>query len=159
MLVDRVQPILVVEDEADDLTFIQRALQKAHIKNPLITCRTARGARNRLAKMQPEDLPILVIVDIFLPGRENGVDLLRWLRGQPEPLGAMPAMFYSVSTQPEHADEAERLGSVVFLRKPVNEDRLASAVQSLGFVVAWTASGDKMERVIQARHPSRSTGR
>ena len=158
MLVDRIHPILLLEDESDDTAFVRRALEKGRIRNPLITCPTANGARKRLARMQRDELPILAIVDIFLPGRENGLDFLRWLRSQPEPLGATPAMIYTASTQSEHVDEAGQIGSVVFLRKPVSEETLSSAVQSLGFVVATTAS-NRMERVIQSRHTSRSTGR
>lgn len=159
MLVDRIQPLLLLEDEPDDAAFVQRALEKARIKNPLITCRTPAGARKQLAKMRGDELPILVIVDILLPGRENGLDFLRWLRSQPPPLGAMPAMIYSVSSRAEHTDEARKAGSVVFLRKPVTEDALSTAVQSLGFVVASSSGDARMDRVIQSRHDSRSSGR
>jgi DNA-binding NarL/FixJ family response regulator len=159
MLVGRIQPLLLLEDDSDDEAFVRRALAKARIKNPLMTCRTPAGARKQLAKMGAGELPILLICDIFLPGRENGIDFLRWLRVQPPPLGTMPAMVYSVSDRPEHADEARALGSIVFLRKPVTEETLAVAVQSLGFVVAAASGEAKMERVIQSPHIPPNTGR
>ncbi len=159
VLVNRIHPILLLEDESDDAAFVRRALEKTCIKNPLITCSTVSGAQQQLVKMRRDELPILAIVDIFLPGRATGLDFLRWLRGQPEPLGATPAMVYSNSNQSEHVDQARELGSTVFLRKPVSEDALSHAVQSLGFVVAMTQSGNSMDRVIQAHHTSRIPGR
>jgi CheY-like chemotaxis protein len=159
MLVPRVHPIMLLEDEADDASFVRRALQKANIKNPLLVCNNAAKARARLKRMAENERPALVIVDIFLPGRESGIDFLTWLREQPPPLGAVPAMIYTVSTQSEHTAAAEALGSVVFLRKPMTEAALADAAQALGFVITTTREGGRSERVITPRHTSLRTGR
>jgi CheY-like chemotaxis protein len=151
MRVDRVHPILLLEDEADDASFVRRALQKASIKNPLIVCDTPTGARAQLARMSRDEYPALVIVDIFLPGKETGLDFLEWLREQPPPVGQIPAMIYSVSGRSKHSAEAQTLASVVFLRKPVTEEALADAAQALGFVITTTGKGARSERVIMPR--------
>jgi CheY-like chemotaxis protein len=150
---------MLLEDEADDASFVRRALEKASIKNPLVVCNKAAKARDQLTRMPPGDYPVLVIVDIFLPGKESGLDFLSWLRAQPSPLGDTAAMIYSISAQSKHAAVAEALGSVVFLRKPVTEDALANAAQALGFVITTTRAAGRTERVITPRHPSRSAGR
>jgi CheY-like chemotaxis protein len=159
MIVDRVPPILLIEDEADDVSFVRRALEKASITNPLIICNKAAAAREQLTNMTPHDHPALVIVDIFLPGSETGVEFLTWLRAQPPPLGQIAAMIYSVSRQAKHAAAAKELGSVVFLRKPVTEDALANAAQALGFVITTTHAAGRTERVITPRHNSHRAGR
>jgi CheY-like chemotaxis protein len=159
MRLERIQPILLVEDEVDDEAFVRRALGKARIRNPVIMCSTPAGARKQVQQLPAGELPILAIVDIFLPGRETGLDFLRWLRAQGEPLGATPAMIYTTSTQSEHREEARGLGDVVFIRKPVDEETFSTAAQSLGFVVAMTQTDGRMERIIQPRHGSRSAGR
>ena len=158
MVVLRIQPILMIEDEADDAAFVRRALTKARIKNPLVTYTTAEQARESLQNQTPHELPILAIVDIFLPGRESGLDFLIWLREQPHPLGDMPALIYSISDSSEHVEAARRLRDTLMLRKPVTADTLSQSVQSLGFVVATTGSGARLERVIQPRHTSRNGG-
>ena len=158
MVVSRIQPILLLEDEADDASFVRHALEKARIKNPLIVYTMAKEARAALANRQLEELPILAIVDIFLPGRESGLDFLVWLREQPHPLGEMPALIYSVSDSSEHVQAARKRGDTLMLRKPVTDATLSQAVQSLGFVVATTASGPSLERVIQPRYASRKDG-
>ena len=53
MLVNRVPPILLLEDEADDASFVRRALEKASIKNPLNVCKTG-GAGARLGRVSAE---------------------------------------------------------------------------------------------------------
>jgi CheY-like chemotaxis protein len=159
MPVDRVHPILLVEDEADDASFVRRAFEKASIKNPLVVCKTGAAAREQLERMRRTEYPALVIVDIFLPGKESGLDFLKWLRRQPPPVGDIAAMIYSVSTEAKHSEEAQALGSIVFLRKPVTEKALADAAQALGFVIVTTRKVGGMERVIAPRQPPQSAGR
>ena len=159
MVVAKIQPILLVEDEADDASFVRRALTKARIKNPLVMYTTAEQARKALAGQTPDELPILAIVDIFLPGREDGLDFLVWLRTQAHPLGSMPALIYSVSDSSEHVQAARRIAGTRMLRKPVTDETLSHSVQSLGFVVATTTTDGRLERVIEPRHAERSGGR
>jgi CheY-like chemotaxis protein len=160
MLVDRVHPILLIEDEADDASFVHRAFEKASIKNPLVVYKTGAAAREALSRMQQTEYPALIIVDIFLPGRESGLDFLEWLRRQPAPVGEIAAMIYSVSADAKHFEEARALGSVVFLRKPVTEKALSDAAQALGFVILTSREGGgRMERVIAPRQPPQSAGR
>ena len=159
MDVGHIHPILLVEDEADDASFVRRALEKARIRNPLVVCGTAAKARGVLATPNDAERPALLIIDIFLPGKETGLDFLGWLRTQQAPLGQLPAMIYSASTESAHASTAKALGSVVFLRKPATEDALANAVQALGFVIATTRAHGRLERVITPHHTARSAGR
>ena len=158
-IVDRIRSILLIEDEADDASFVRRALEKASIKNPLIVCNKAAAARTELGKLRPSDYPALVIVDIYLTGKETGLDFLTWLRAQPSPLGDTAAMIYSVSRDSKHTAAAKALRSVVYLRKPVTEEALANAAQALGFVIMSTQAGGTTARVIAPRHSPDRAGR
>jgi DNA-binding response OmpR family regulator len=142
-------PILLLEDDADDAHFVRRALQRAHIVNPVIEFSTARSARRHFADPSAES-PVLVISDVNLPGGETGIDFLRWLRKQRSPLESTPAMMLTGSEREDDRSEAESLGSIYFLRKPVTEERLTTAVQSLGFVIS-SLTGVTTQRTIHRR--------
>jgi CheY-like chemotaxis protein len=141
-------PIVLVEDDPNDVYFVRHALEKALIVNPLLRFATAEQARNHFAERAIFDLPSMFILDVNLVGRESGIDFLRWLRQQRSPLGSTPAMMLTGSDQPGDRDATAMLGSIYFLRKPVSEDRLTAAVQSLGLMIT-TLAGATTRRTIE----------
>jgi DNA-binding NarL/FixJ family response regulator len=143
-------PIVLVENDPNDVFFVQHALEQARIRNPLTVCASADEARRAIA--MPHGVPIIMILDIGLAGGETGLDFLRWLREQPPPLGTTPTMMLTGSHQPDDYEAAMAYGAVAFLLKPVTEQRLADAVQALGFVVVTSAvSGELGFRIIEPR--------
>jgi DNA-binding response OmpR family regulator len=145
----RIHPILLVEDEPDDASFVKRALRKSNIVNELVVCTTAREAREYIA--DADLYPALVIAEVYLPNGESGIDFLTWLRHQPAPVSDIPAMMFSVSGSSGHQLEEAALRSVIFLRKPATEASVAGAVQALGFVVMTTQTGGHATRVIKPK--------
>ena len=150
-MLDRLYPLLIVEDDPDDIIFIRRALAQAKIANPLVVHSRAADARAYLQQLDASGLPVLCIVDVYLPNGESGLEFLSWLRRQAPPLGDLPAMMFTVSTSPSHKMEASALRSVIFLSKPATEDMLTNAVLALGFVITTTASGAGTRRVVDRR--------
>jgi DNA-binding response OmpR family regulator len=147
----RVAPIILIEDSRDDAFFVRDAIAQAHIANPIIVLQTASQARQHFEAAHGVDLPALFVVDVNLIGGETGFDFLRWLRLQQAPLGSTPTMMLTGSTRREDREEAELLGSVYFLLKPVSADTVTSAVQSLGFVVSNLTSDFTMQRTIERK--------
>jgi CheY-like chemotaxis protein len=141
-------PIVLVEDDSTDAYFVRYALDAAHIVNPLVRFESARQARDYFATAF--SLPLLFVMDVHLAGDETGLDLLRWLRQQPPPLGSTPVMMLTGSDRPDDREAAEQLGAIHFLRKPVVEATLSTAVQSLGFVITSMA-GFSTQRTIERR--------
>jgi CheY-like chemotaxis protein len=142
-------PIVLIEDSQDDAYFVRHALEKAHIVNPLLRFATAKQARDHFTTAA-FSTPSLFVVDVTLAGGETGLEFLRWLRQQRSPLGSTPTMMLTGSDRRGDRDQAARLGSVHFLRKPVTEDALSLAVQSLGFVIT-SLTGFTTERTIERR--------
>ena len=151
MLSERIHPILLVEDEPDDASFVRRALKKSNIVNELIVCTTSAEAREYLGGSTAETRPVLAIVDIYLPKGETGIDFLAWLRQQAPPLGETPVMVFTGSTRLDHKVEAAALRSVIFLTKPVTEEMMSASVQALGFVIVTMTAGGPTARVIEPR--------
>jgi CheY-like chemotaxis protein len=136
-------PIVLVEDNRQDASFVRRALESAGISNPLLVFATAHEARDHFDEGRQVELPALFVIDIVLVGGETGIEFLRWVRQQRAPLGTTPAMMLTGSTRPEHQDDAALLGSVYFLIKPVTAATLVAAVQSLGLVVSALSHGPR----------------
>jgi DNA-binding response OmpR family regulator len=142
-----VAAVVLLEDDPDDAFFVRRALEKAHFGNPIITFATAEQARGYFGESRPSALPALFILDVKLRGGETGIGFLRWLRQQRAPLGSTPAMMLTGSESLADRDESQMLGSIYFLQKPVTEEAITAAVQSLGLIV--TSRSGVTERAIE----------
>jgi two-component system, response regulator len=141
--------VVLLEDDQYDAFFVRRALEKAGFANPIIAFATAEQARRHLEQSRPA-LPALFILDVKLADGETGIAFLRWLRRQPSPLGSTPTMMLTGSESPVDRNEAEMLGSIAFLQKPVMEEAIVAAVQSLDLVLT-SLSGAPTPR--DQRHP------
>lgn len=128
-------PILLVEDDPNDVLFFKRALEKADIFNPLHVAQGGQDAIDYLAgagefadrtKFPP---PGLVILDLNLPQR-TGFDVLHWIRYHPELTKTLVAVLTSSN---QHADrqEAYRLGAGSYLVKPTDPDQLVEIIKEL----------------------------
>ena len=135
-------PIVLVENDPNDVFFVRHALETARISNPLTVCTNAEQVRRELA--ESDTAPALFILDIGLDGAESGLDFFHWLRNQPAPLGLTPTMMLTGSASPEDRPMAQQLGAVTFLEKPASAARLTEAVRALGLAVVTSAISGEM---------------
>ena len=75
------------------------------------------------------DPPVLVILDIGLPGMD-GWELLRRMRLDPQ-CGRLPVLVLTAHAQEEYRLEADRRGADGFMTKPFEPDALRAAVSRL----------------------------
>jgi DNA-binding response OmpR family regulator len=128
------QPILLVEDDENDVFFFQHAMTKAGIDYPLHVARDGQEAINYLAgvgKFARRDefpLPSLILLDLKLP-LVMGLDVLRWIRRQPR---LVPIVIILSSSQ-EESDiaAAYSLGSNAYLVKPLQTSELGAMVRAV----------------------------
>jgi DNA-binding response OmpR family regulator len=141
---------VLVEDDPDDTYFVRHALSAARIKNHIVACRNAAEARELVTRRVVPSSPALFVLDIDLGPQESGLGLLRWIRAQPPPLGTTPVMMLTGSHDSEHRAEANVLGAIWFLTKPVAEEELVRAIQALGLTVTTSMiSGEVSFRLIE----------
>lgn len=144
-------PIVLVEDDPHDAFFVYQALESARIRNHVVACRDAAEARRVLTREGGSPTPALLILDVHLGG-ESGIEFLRWVRSQPDPLGKTPVMMLTSSQRQEHVTEATALGAMWFLSKPVTETQLLEALRELGFAVTTNlASGEIGFRILERK--------
>ncbi|HZE96894.1 MAG TPA: response regulator [Planctomycetota bacterium] len=128
--------VLLVEDDPDHVLLIQRAFSKANLVNPLRIVRDGEDAISYLAgKDQYSDrvrhpLPSLILLDLKLP-RKSGLEVLSWLRGEPN-LKTTPVVILSSSSEAADIEKAYALGVNSYLVKPVNFGDLLEMVKSIG---------------------------
>jgi CheY-like chemotaxis protein len=114
--------ILLVEDVEDDVFFLKHAFIEAGILNPLQVAQDGREAMDYLSgvgKYADRDafpLPCLMLLDLKLP-RVMGLEVLRWLRGQPE-LKTIIVIILTSSRLAPDIEATYQLGANAYLVKP-----------------------------------------
>ena len=126
------QCVLYAEDDPNDAFLLQHAFATAEIPNPLQIVTDGQAAIDYLAgtgafaDRSRYPRPGLVLLDIKLP-RQTGLEVLAWLRAQPN-LHGLPVIMFSASGRAGDVAQASRLGANAYVVKPATiEDRLEFA--------------------------------
>lgn len=128
--------ILLVEDDANDVLLLQRALRKSNLKSHMQVASDGELATSYLcgegdfADRATYPLPSLVVLDLKLP-RKSGLEVLEWIRQQKRPLNLLPVVILTSSRQARDIDKAYELGANFYHVKPGEFDRLLDIVKSL----------------------------
>ena len=124
--------ILLVEDDENDVFFFKRAAKLAGMMNPLHVAQDGRQAIDYLkgtgdyADRTQFPLPSLVLLDLKLP-HVMGLDVLKWIRAQPEFQTVIVIVFTSSKLAPD-IDTAYRLGANSYVVKPSSPEKLVEIV-------------------------------
>jgi CheY-like chemotaxis protein len=120
-------PIVVAEDDPDDLFLLTRRIRAARVDNPLLSFSSADSAIAYLDRaLQSGDeraKPCALITDLKLPPA-TGFGLIAWLRTQPR-LSTVRVFVMSGSVDPAHRRLAEELNVDCYASKfpPAEEFR------------------------------------
>lgn len=127
--------ILLVEDNPDDVFFMQRAFKAAAIENPLQVAVDGQEAIDYLAgvgKFADRDafpLPCLMLLDLKLP-RKTGHEVLKWIRDRPD-LATLIVIALTTSRETKDITEAYRLCVNAYLVKPTSPAELANIMTKI----------------------------
>jgi two-component system response regulator len=122
-------PIVLIEDNADDVALTLRALEQNHITNDVVVAED--GARALELLLGDERIrPALVLLDLNLP-KIGGLDVLRRLRDTPA-TALLPVVILTSSREEQDLVSGYSLGANSYVRKPVDFDQFVKAVQQLG---------------------------
>jgi CheY-like chemotaxis protein len=140
------RPILIIEDDPNDILLVRETLADLNLVNEVVTATSVKSARTFVA----HDVPALIISDIYLPD-ETGIDFLNWLRDQPPPLGSVPVIMMSVSTDRLHHLRASALRALLFMTKPLNREVLLDQLRGLGLFVTHIPQGERAGLMLEYR--------
>jgi len=125
--------ILQIEDDPNDVLFLQRAMEKAGVANPIQIASDGQEAIDYLqgaGKFFDRGIfpfPSLVLLDLKLP-YVMGLDVLRWIRQQP---GTLAVVMFSASAEEADIATSYRLGANAFLSKPSEANKLDDIVKAI----------------------------
>jgi DNA-binding response OmpR family regulator len=132
------KPILIVEDNPNDLELTLNALAKSRLANEVIVTRDGAEAadylfRRNVYEGRPAGNPAVVLLDLKLP-KVDGLELLRMVR-ENEETGRTPIVLLTSSREERDVVNGYKLGVNAYVVKPVNFGEFVQAIQDLG--VFW----------------------
>ena len=117
MTPDRTLNLVLIEDDDIDVMNVKRALERAHVTNPLFV---AHNGLEGLELLRSDKVPKdrrLVLLDLNMP-KMNGIEFLRELRADPG-LKATPVVVLTTSDDDRDKIQAYDLNVAGYLLKPV----------------------------------------
>lgn len=128
--------ILLVEDNPDDEALTLRALKQNNIRNKVSVVRDGAQAldflfkRGEFDKDESAGLPAVVLLDLKLP-KISGLEVLEQIRKSPE-TRLLPVVVLTSSREEEDMVRSYELGANSYVRKPVDFNEFAKAVNHMG---------------------------
>ena len=134
---------VLVENDPDDLFFLERALDKEGFARPVVHLRDGMEAMDYFSALQAPDanLPDIVLTDLKMP-RMDGIDLLGWLRATPR-LKDLPVIVLTSSSETSDIRQTTRLGIFKFVTKEVEYKNLTTALKM--FLLALNSGAPTIE--------------
>ena len=125
-------PILLVEDNLDDVSLTLRALKKNHILNDVTVAHDGAEALEYLLNEGSAGRTLfgLVLLDLKLP-KIDGLEVLRRLRAD-ERTRVTPVVILTSSRLEQDVEAGYDEGANAFVRKPVNFTEFVEAINTVG---------------------------
>jgi CheY-like chemotaxis protein len=121
--VDRITeyPVLLVEDNPDDVLITRRAWKKGGLRNQLYVVNNGEDALRFLNKEEEYGdvpTPCLILLDLKMP-RMDGFEVLETIKGD-EALRSIPVIVLTSSERHDDIERAYQLGCNSYIVKPVS---------------------------------------
>jgi len=124
-------PIVLVEDNEDDIVLTRRALERNKVGNPLVVARDGAEALDLLLGTNGDTIkPALVLLDLKLP-KVDGLSVLKRLRETPR-TQLTPVVVLTSSKAEQDVIAGYALHANSYIRKPVDFDQFTEAVRQIG---------------------------
>lgn len=126
-------PILVADDDADDLFFAVRLIKRTGTHHPVVTFDGGAGMADYLSRAwlthpEPRDVfPRLLFLDLKMSGL-GGFEFLKWIAGHTE-FASLHVVVLSGSEEPEDAQRALALGAKRYLTKHPSVSTFARIIE------------------------------
>jgi CheY-like chemotaxis protein len=131
--------ILVVDDDLGHCELIRRNLRRAAAHNPVVVLHTGEAALAHVRACGTPDGhaapgPLLILLDINMPGAINGMDALRLLKADPM-LRTLPVIMLTTTDDPREIARCYDLGCSAYVTKPIDPAMFVEAIRRLGLFI------------------------
>ncbi|NER64056.1 response regulator [Pseudomonas sp. MAFF212427] len=129
------KPILLVEDNPNDLELTLLALERSQLANDVIVVRDGAEALDYLFRRNTyadrvQGNPAVLLLDLKLP-KVDGLEVLEKVR-EAEELRSIPVVMLTSSREEPDLDRAYQLGVNAYVVKPVEFKEFVGAISDLG---------------------------
>lgn len=127
-------PILLVEDNVDDILITKRAMEKGQIRNKLYITHDGEEALDFLKKQGKHEnapTPTLILLDLKMP-KLDGFGVLKAVKND-ENLKSIPIIVLTSSERDKDIELAYKLGANNYIMKPVNFDNFIKTIISIKY--------------------------
>ena len=130
------RPILLAEDNPNDVELVLAAFQDAKFANEIVVTRDGEQVLDYLHRRGAYTgvtgpLPAVLLLDLKMP-KVDGREVLRQVRADPK-LQHLPVVVLTSSREESDLIASYQLGVNAFVVKPVDFQEFISAVSKLGF--------------------------
>lgn len=124
-------PVLIVDDNAEDFTALNRAFRKNEVRHPVVRCEDGDQALEYLQgygrhPAWPKMLPSIILLDLNMPGTD-GQAVLNVLKHDTL-LRTIPVIVFTTSANSRDVAECYRLGANSYLTKPIEYHMLEEKI-------------------------------
>ncbi len=130
------KPILLVEDNPDDVALTLRAFKKTNIVDMIQVAINGQEAldyffgENGVADRGSSELPKVILLDLKLP-KVSGLEVLKKLRSD-QRTRKVPIVVLTSSSQESDVLSSYNLGASSYIQKPVDYKEFIDVVSNLG---------------------------
>jgi CheY-like chemotaxis protein len=127
--------ILLVDDDADFLFFVERAFRKNGVKSPIHQVHDGTEAidymmgEGKYADRATYEYPTFIMIDLKMP-RADGFTVLQHLKSNPE-WAIIPAVIFTSSADLDDIKKSYMLGASSYHTKPFSPDALRQQLKTL----------------------------
>ncbi len=126
------KPVLLVEDNPDDVLITRRAWKKGGLKNQLCIVNNGEEALMFLRRGEgyvDAPTPCLILLDLKMP-RMDGFDVLEIIKDD-DTLRSIPVIILTSSERDKDIERAYQLGCNSYIKKPVNFTNFIEAITEI----------------------------
>ncbi len=150
------KPILLVEDDPNDLELTLVALERSQLANEVVVVRDGAEALDYLFKRNTfsdrgDGNPAVLLLDLKLP-KVDGLQVLEAIRAT-EDLRSIPVVMLTSSREEPDLSRAYQLGVNAYVVKPVEFKEFVGAISDLG--IFWAVLNEPPPGSVRAvRRPN-----
>lgn len=129
------KPILLVEDNLNDIELTTRVLKTNRVTNEVIVMRHGGEALDYLYrrggfKNRPHGNPAVILLDLKMP-KVDGLEVLRTIKSD-DSLKIIPVVVFTSSREETDLVKSYHLGVNAYVVKPVGFEQFTDAIKQMG---------------------------
>jgi CheY-like chemotaxis protein len=131
--------ILIAEDDDGHARLIEKNLTRGGLRNRIERFDNGQAVLDFLFRRSVDhqralDTPYLLLLDIRMP-QVDGIEVLRQVKQDPE-LRKVPVIMLTTTDDPREVERCHAIGCASYIVKPVDYDKFAEAIKSLGLYIS-----------------------